>query len=274
MLHLTQDKPLVTFIVAASNQPILLKAALSSCLAQTFERWEAIVVDDHSEPPLYNVVSSFNDKRIKYYRLPLGLKGISAARNTALSLATTDILITLDSDDLNIPLRAARCYQLLNRCDPCLIYTRVRLFSTENPIGCPKRVFQPYNPILLQMFNFVTNAGTAFNKKAYHLAGGYYDLSLSLAEDYELYLRMSLNGVHIAGVDEEHVYYRKHDASLTFNNQLQLHESIMYIRTKHMINPFSFDEISLYAHPSLWENLRNNTEAMSIWIDDRYSPKS
>lgn len=264
------EDPLVTFIVPASNHPVLLKAALSSCISQTIERWETVVVDDHSDPPLYQIVSSFNDQRIRYHRLPLGQSGISAARNAALELARSDIIITLDSDDLNLPFRAARCFQLLNSCEASLIYTRVRYFSSYDPIGRPKPVFQQYNPSLFKMFNFITNAGTAFTKQAYYLAGGSYDLSLSLAEDYDLYLRMCLNGVDIIGVDEEHVCYRKHNASITFNNYKQLHESIMYIRIKHMLPPFALEQICLYAEPSLWANLKDNSEARSIWVDDRY----
>ena len=43
-------QPEVSFLIPAKNRPLELKAALGSCLAQSLENWEAIVVDDHSDP--------------------------------------------------------------------------------------------------------------------------------------------------------------------------------------------------------------------------------
>ena len=41
--------PDVSFLIPAHNRPEELKAALASCLAQSYEAWEAVVVDDHSD---------------------------------------------------------------------------------------------------------------------------------------------------------------------------------------------------------------------------------
>ena len=41
--------PAVSFLIPARNRPEELKAALASCLAQSCDAWEALVVDDHSE---------------------------------------------------------------------------------------------------------------------------------------------------------------------------------------------------------------------------------
>ena len=41
--------PKVSFLIPAQNRPLELKAALASCIAQSLDAWEAVVVDDHSE---------------------------------------------------------------------------------------------------------------------------------------------------------------------------------------------------------------------------------
>ena len=130
--------PLVSFITPAHNRPKELKAALASCLAQTLDNWEVVVVDDHSDQAdLEALVSTFNDSRIRYIPQKEGRTGEAAGRETAIREAHSNILITLDSDDLNHPHRAARCFQLLNPSNPALIYTRVRLFSSARPEGRP-----------------------------------------------------------------------------------------------------------------------------------------
>ena len=139
-------KPAVSFLIPAHNRPELLKAALASCIAQSCDAWEAVVVDDHSETAnLQSVVASFNDARLRYERLEVGEHGVSMGRNRAIELARSDRLLTLDSDDLNHPHRAARCQELLDPMQAQMIYTRVRLFSAARPSGRPKPVLQPFS---------------------------------------------------------------------------------------------------------------------------------
>ena len=134
-------KPAVTFMIPAHDRPRELKAALDSCLDQSCADWEAVVVDDHSDTAdLQGLVAGFNDERMRYTRLEPGEHGVSMARNRAVALARTDRLITLDSDDLNHPDRAARCRALLDPAQPQLIYTRVRLFNDRRPEGWTKPV--------------------------------------------------------------------------------------------------------------------------------------
>ena len=80
-------------------------------------------------------MESLDDPRLRYARLMDGEGGVSMARNRAIELAHSHRLVTLDSDDLNNPHRAARCRELLDPNEAQLIYTRVRLFSREKPSG-------------------------------------------------------------------------------------------------------------------------------------------
>ena len=261
----------VSFIVPARNRVQELKAALSSCLAQTMDDWEAIVVDDHSDQEnVEKVVKDLVDSRICYIRQKLNQTGEAAGRELAIHNAQTNILITLDSDDLNYPHRAARCLELLDECTPKMIYTRVHHFSKKNPSGQTKKVLQPFNKTLLEMMNFITNPGTAFNRSAYTIAGDHYDKSLTLATDYDQFLRMARSGVNISEQDEVHVCYRKHQRAVTFGTTKQLHEAIMQIRIKHKIPPFPLERIYEYAIPELSNNIRNNPAQLSLWKDDRW----
>ena len=266
--------PKVSFIIPSYNRPNFLKAALASCLAQTFEDWEAVVVDDHSDKAdLKKIIESLNDERITYLKQEVNLKGEAAARQTGIDNASTDILITLDSDDINMPHRAGRCYELLNSKRPHLIYTRVCHFSKSCITGRAKPVFQPFNAQLLNMINYITNPGTAFNRQAYERAGSYYDLDLTLATDYDQFLRMAHNSVNITGVDEIHVFYRKHPGAVTAQSEVQMHKAIMQIRIKNGIKPFAIEEIAGLALPELSSNLLENPKQKSLWIDDRWINK-
>ena len=265
------DPPLVSFLVPARDRASELKVALASCLSQSIEAWEAVVVDDHSQTDdLEALVASFTDSRLRYYRLPDALKGVSDARNTALEQARSDRLITLDSDDINHPHRAARCVELLDPDLPILIYTRVQLFSSSRPSGRPKPVLQPFSAPLLRMVNFITNPGTAFTLRAIESAGGGFCSDLSLAEDYDLYLRMAQAGVQIQAVDEVHVSYRKHAQAATTARSDELHEAIMMVRKRNNIAPFPLEAIEKHAIAELSQNVLHQNDQRALWSDDRW----
>ena len=264
--------PLVSFITPAHNRAKELKAALASCLAQTQENWEAVVIDDHSDQAdLEALVSTFNDSRIRYVPQEEGRTGEAAGRETAIREARSNILITLDSDDLNHPQRAARCHELLKIPTPRLLYTRVHLFSSSNPSGRAKPVFQPFNAKLLEMVNFITNPGTAFNREAYIAAGGHYDTSLKLATDYDQFLRMARAGVSIIGLDEVHVSYRKHAGAVTSGAGDALHHAVMQVRKQNNVPPFPIEAIRAYALPELCHNILEDPEQRALWTDDRWN---
>ena len=264
--------PDVSFLIPARNRPDELKAALASCLAQSCETWEAVVVDDHSDcADLQSVVEGFGDARLRYVHLADGQRGVSAARNQAIALARSARLLTLDSDDLNHPHRAARCIELLDAQKPQLIYTRLRLFSSARPAGRPKPVLQPFSAALLEMFNFITNPGTAFTRKAFEATGSGFRTSLSLAEDYDLYLRMARAGVSISAIDEEHVSYRKHPEATTHRRQTELHQAVMSVRQLNKVSPFPLEAIRDHALPQLARNLLDNPDQRALWQDDRWS---
>ena len=267
-------KPAVSFLIPARDRPRELKAALASCLAQRCEDWEAVVVDDHTETAdLQGLVAGFGDERLRYARLDRGERGVAVARNRAVALARSDRLVTLDSDDLNHPDRAARCRALLDPAEPQLIYTRVRLFSDRRPEGRPKTVLQPFSAPLLEMMNFITNPGTAFTRRAIQAVDQGFRPELTMAEDYDLYLRMARAGVAIREVDEEHVSYRKHPNATTSRRQDELHAAVMRVRELNEVRPFPLDAIRDHALPALCRNLLENPDQRALWSDDRWSDR-
>ena len=265
-------QPKVSFITPAFNRPYELKTAINSCLSQTIRDWEIVIVDDHSDKvDLKKLVSDFQDKRIRYIAQEKGKKGEAHGRQTAIENAQSDILITLDSDDINFPQRAARCLETLTNASPKLIYTRVMHFSASNPCGKPKKILQPYNSKLIEMINYITNPGTAFNRSAYELAGSFYNCNLDLATDYDQFLRMSRAQVNIIGLDEIHTCYRKHSNAVTSGNLKELHEAVMKVRVSNNVEPFHLEMITKYALPELSRSILDDEQQRALWNDDRWN---
>src|SRR6185295_15042078 len=90
-------------LVPTYNHSRFLPAALDSLRAQTYENWEAIVVDDGSTDETPSILEQYTarDKRIRAFRKPNG--GVASALNEALRRASGEWICWLSSDDLFDP---------------------------------------------------------------------------------------------------------------------------------------------------------------------------
>lgn len=94
------ESPVVTIVIPLYNGGRFIRATLLSVVAQEFQRFEVIVVDDGSEDDGPQVVRALSDPRIRLVSSPH--LGVAEARNTGASLASTgsSFLVFLDADDL------------------------------------------------------------------------------------------------------------------------------------------------------------------------------
>lgn len=94
---------LVTFVIPAYNAEKFLAECLDSIRSQTYERWEAIVVDDGSTDSTAAIARSLAkaDGRIRIWSRRNG--GLSAARNSGIAAAKGRWLSFVDADDMIHP---------------------------------------------------------------------------------------------------------------------------------------------------------------------------
>lgn len=90
--------PRVSVCTTVLNQSDLLKGMIESVMAQSFEDWELIVVDDGSTENIAAVVHAFEDQRIRLHRLTEN-KGVVKGINYAMSLARGDYFQPLAADE-------------------------------------------------------------------------------------------------------------------------------------------------------------------------------
>ncbi|MBQ4528076.1 MAG: glycosyltransferase [Clostridia bacterium] len=93
---------LVSIIMPSYNTGRFIKETVDSVLAQTYENWELIIVDDCSTDNTDEVVAGFNDDRIKYLKNEKN-SGAAVSRNRAMREAKGKWIAFLDSDDLWLP---------------------------------------------------------------------------------------------------------------------------------------------------------------------------
>lgn len=99
-----KDYGLVSIITPTWNCGRFISETIESVLAQTYTKWEMLIVDDCSTDDTKEIVAKFQkqDSRIKYYCLSHN-SGAAIARNEALKMAKGRWIAFLDSDDLWMP---------------------------------------------------------------------------------------------------------------------------------------------------------------------------
>lgn len=97
-------KPQITVAMPAYNAAAHIWEAVDSILAQSFEDFELLVVDDGSTDNTLALVQAVDDRRVRIERLPANM-GRATARNLAMGRARGRYLAWMDADDLSLPHR-------------------------------------------------------------------------------------------------------------------------------------------------------------------------
>lgn len=92
------NESLVSIIMPAFNAEKYIKEAIQSVIDQVYPYWELIIVNDGSEDNTEDIIKSFRDIRIKYFKQRN--KGVGAARNLALRNILGAYFCFLDADDI------------------------------------------------------------------------------------------------------------------------------------------------------------------------------
>ena len=99
--------PAVTIGLPFYNNQRFLLGTIRSVLAQTYDNWELIGVDDGSSDESFSIAQSVGDPRIRVIR-HAGNEGLAARLNEITALARGEIIVRLDAEDLMHPSRVQR----------------------------------------------------------------------------------------------------------------------------------------------------------------------
>lgn len=184
------SRPLFSIILPTYNPPEAhLRACLDSVLDQTYPHWELCVADDaSSKPHVRQILSEYaaRDSRIRLaFRDSNG--HISAASNTAFSMASGDYLALLDHDDTLAPhaLYANAC-AIQRQPQVQLLYSDEDKLD-ENGERCDPFFKPDWSPDLLYSQNYIAHLGV-YSRQLVEKVGGF-RIGFEGSQDYDLVLR-------------------------------------------------------------------------------------
>jgi glycosyltransferase involved in cell wall biosynthesis len=183
--------PAVSVLMGVWNGAPQVGQAVESVLSQAAGDQELIVIDDGSSDATPALLGSFRDPRLRVTRRARG--GLTSALKVALGLARAPLVARLDADDLALPERLERQLEFLERHpDIGLLGTAARetdAAGREVSIVRPPTGDAEIRRALIRRNPFV-HSSIVMRRASVEQAGGY-DESFPVAQDYDLWMRMS-----------------------------------------------------------------------------------
>jgi glycosyltransferase involved in cell wall biosynthesis len=197
----------ISVIIPFRDTVKTLSRSIKSILNQTFKDFELVLINDGSTDGSRELVSEFNDKRIKIIDLPSS--GSVAALNEGIYTSKTDIIALLDPFDFAREDRLQVQYDFMMKNDSVDVVTSRVKYTQESPERNMKSYIEWANSIVtnqdiyLKRFinSTILHSTLMFRKKLINSLGEFkYG---KFPEDYEILLRWMDNGVTFAKLSDE-----------------------------------------------------------------------
>ena len=241
--------PAISIVIPTYNHAEYLQQALHSVVNQTFHDWEAIIVNNFSDDATLQIIEQFNEPRFRVINFH-NHGVIAASRNEGIRNSSASVIAFLDSDDTWNKDKLSKCMsEFENGAD---VVCHGENWISDSSV--PRAVF--YGPAahatyrnLLFRGNCISTSATLVKKKVLEQLQGFSENPTFItAEDYELWIRLSLATSKFVFIHEILGEFRRHDKSASssvdkhlaaeiavINHHVkQIHPSFMvFIRARH-----------------------------------------
>lgn len=224
------SSPLVSIVLPTFNRAAMLPTAIASCLNQTFEDLEVIVVDDGSTDATGEVLSRLGEGNPRLHCISQANTGLPGALNRGFAMARGKFWTWTSDDNRYHPKAIEEMKADLDRNPQCgMVYTDFQIVDKSG--GVRSRV-QDRRPEDLPSSNVV---GPCFlYRREVAEKAGIYNPELKLAEDWDYWLRLAqITSIrHMPGILYD---FQDHTSSLTQQRELQIQEAVLKMRklTRH-----------------------------------------
>jgi glycosyltransferase involved in cell wall biosynthesis len=209
--------PLISVVIPAYNAEKTILETIESVLNQTFSDLELIVINDGSTDSTLNIVSSIKDPRLKVYSYPNA--GVAVSRNRGTAQTCGEFISFIDADDLWTPDKLEAQLKALQANPQAAV-----AYSWVDYITASGEFFRPGNYITINgnayqelLIHCVLENGSnpLIRKQALTEVGGF-EQELSLAEDWDMWLRLAARYNFVA-VPSPQILYRMSAQSASTN---------------------------------------------------------
>jgi glycosyltransferase involved in cell wall biosynthesis len=217
------NSPLVSIVIPTYNHAPMLQRALITVVEQTYQNWNAIVVNNYSTDNTLEVIAKFNDPRIQCINFRNN-GVIGASRNEGIALSTGEYVAFLDSDDTWFPTKIEKCVSSLENGSDLVCHAEYWIDESGKSrlvAYGPSEAATHHN--LIYRGNRISTSATMVRATLLKEVNGF-DVSPELisTEDYDLWIRLAARSNKFAFIDEPLGEYHRHDNNVSANIEKHL----------------------------------------------------
>jgi glycosyltransferase involved in cell wall biosynthesis len=233
--------PLVSVVIPAWNAATTLAEALDSVRAQTFQNFEAIIVDDGSTDDTFAIASRFCEMDSRFILIRQTHAGVSTARNNAIQKSRGQFIAFLDADDVWSPQKLSRQLELFSQ-NPKVnaVFANFYIWDGRRDLHVwhsPDKPMPKGDVGKRLIFNIsyvcAASMSVALLRRELFQRAGFFDSELAIGEDWDLFLRMAECGLWICVTREPLARYRRWEGNVT-NQKLKVAESDVRVLEKNL----------------------------------------
>jgi len=216
--------PKLSAYIPTYNRVVYLPETINSIINQSYKNWELIIVDDGSTDSTPDLIDFYVKKypdKIKYFRRKKNM-GIAYTRNEAISKCTGDIIVTCDSDDVNMygqfgkgkMERFAEIAKFFEKNDVDIIYSSWLICDAQlTPVvyrETPKELLKDGKLDIekLMEFQVIAQPTLAFKKKVWEKIP--YNEKQKCGEDWQWLINIARSNFKWGQIRKPLVKYRQH----------------------------------------------------------------
>lgn len=149
--------PRISVIVLTKNRPEVLRNCISSVLAQNYDSYELLILDDASKPELAveTLFSAERDPRIRLLHTPESL-GVAGGRNLLMEASHGELIVSIDDDAVFTNRKAL---QLVAETFDASSTVAAVAFKIMNHVGGEKYPLIPFRKQKIRKHPEVTDRG-------------------------------------------------------------------------------------------------------------------
>lgn len=205
------DEILISIITPVYNSDKYIGETIKSVLQQTHQNWEMLIVDDCSIDNTEQVVKTFGDERIFYYKMESN-QGAAVARNKALEKSKGTFIAFLDADDMWKPEKLSKQLDFMIRNDYGFTFTSYEIIKSKKNkvVSVPQKLnYSDYmKNTIIGMLTVMINREKIQNLSI---------VNIKKDHDSMTWAKILREGVTAYGLNESLAYYRKVDGSISNN---------------------------------------------------------
>ncbi len=206
---------MVSIITPSHNTEKYITKTMDSVLAQTYQEWEMIIVDDLSTDNSPSIVEAYTqrDSRIKLIRSKQK-SGASGSRNRAIEASQGQYIAFLDADDLWIPEKLEKQILFMTKHNLAFTYSSYKTINENDEV---LTTFVTVPEISYESMLKTCSVGCLTAVYDTEKLGKMYLPKLPTKEDYVLWLNIMKKINTTQGIIEPLAYYRVGETSVSSN---------------------------------------------------------